>query len=62
MSEILFEFVKQGNAIRVTAIDSATMTEAVTIAPLNMSKEQMQQLALEKLNYVLCAKNNKDCG
>ena len=62
MSEILFEFVKQGNAIRVTAIDSTTMTEAVTIAPLNMSKEQMQQLALEKLNYVLCAKNNKDCG
>ena len=62
MADVLFEFIRQGNAVRVTAIDTATRTEVVTVAPLNMSQEQMQQLALEKLNYVLCAKNNKDCG
>lgn len=53
MSEILFEFVVQGNAVKVTAIDPLSKVEAVVVAPLGMTEKQMQQLALEKLNYIL---------
>ena len=62
MSEILFEYIRQGNAVKVTAVDPQSKTEAVVIVPLNMTEKQMQHFALEKLNYILTSKENKDCG
>lgn len=62
MSEILFEYIRQGNAVKVTAIDPQNKTEAVVVVPLGLTEKQMQQLALEKLNYILSAKKDKDCG
>ncbi len=53
MGEILFEYVVLGNSVKVTAIDSETKTEAVVVAPLGLSEQQMQKLALDKLNYLL---------
>jgi hypothetical protein len=47
--EILFEFVQMGKQVRVAALDPATGTEVVVIAPLTASQAQMQQLALAKL-------------
>lgn len=47
--DVLFEFVQMGQQVRVAAIDSASGTEVVVIAPLAASKTQMQQLALAKL-------------
>ena len=48
-AEILFEFTQVGQQMRVAAIDVATQTEVVVIAPLRATQRQMQQLAEAKL-------------
>lgn len=53
MSEILFEYVRQGQYVKVTAIEPETCTEASVVVPANLSREQMQFQALNRLNYVL---------
>lgn len=53
MAEILFEYVVVGNSVRVTAIDSETKTEAVVVTPIGLSEQQMQKMAVDKLNYLL---------
>jgi hypothetical protein len=47
--EVMFEFTQLGGQMRVAAIDVATSTEVVVIAPLTATRLQMQQLALAKL-------------
>ena len=53
MAEVLFEFVRQGNFVNVTAIESETRIEASVIVPVSLSQQQMQIQALQKLKYVL---------
>jgi hypothetical protein len=48
-SEVLFEFTKIGNQMRVAAFDVTTGVEVVMIAPLAASQHQMRTLALAKL-------------
>jgi hypothetical protein len=51
--EVLFEFTQLGQQMRVAAIDAATSTEVVIIAPLTASRLQMQNIALAKLRRKL---------
>ena len=51
--EVFFEFTQMGAQMRVAAIDAATATEVVVIAPLSATKLQMQTLALAKLKRKL---------
>ena len=51
--EVLFEYIRQGNLVKVTAIEPLTKVEAVVVVPANLSEEQMQAKALQKLLYVL---------
>lgn len=53
MSEILFEYVRNGAYVKVTAIEPETRTEASVVVPANLPREQMQIQALNKLRYVL---------
>ncbi|MBS4773974.1 MAG: hypothetical protein KHX55_06850 [Proteobacteria bacterium] len=53
MSEILFEYVRQGQYVKVTAIEPETCTEVSVVVPVSLSQEQMQIQALNRLNYVL---------
>lgn len=53
MSEVLFEYTRIGNNVKVTAIESATKVEVSVIVPASLSEEQMQIQALKKLKYVL---------
>ena len=53
MSEVLFEYISLGNAVKITAIDADSHIEAVVVAPLGLSETQMQKLALNKLNYII---------
>ena len=53
MAEILFEYVQLGNSMKVIAIDTNTSTEVCVVTPINISQQQMQQLALQKLQYVM---------
>lgn len=50
MGEVLYEFVQVGQQMRVSAIDSDTNIEVVVIAPLAATRQQMQAIALAKLN------------
>ncbi len=48
--EILFEFWQVGSQMRIAAIDAKTGIEVIAIAPLNISEQQMKQLAIKKLH------------
>jgi len=51
--EIYVEFVQQGAVVKVTAIDSATGTEASIVGPINGPREALAKAAANKLAYVL---------
>ncbi len=53
MSEVLFEYIRQGNFVKVTAIESDTRIEASIIVPASLSQRQMQLQALKKLKYIM---------
>jgi hypothetical protein len=56
-SEVIFEQVRIGSLVRVTAIDAATGTEVVTQGPASARPHELQRLALAKLAYVLKKKS-----
>jgi hypothetical protein len=58
--EIYLEFVVQGNAVRVTAIDKASGTEAVVMGPAGAARAALEAAALRKLRYVMQKK--RDAG
>ena len=47
--EVYFEFIAIGNAVKVTAIDSATAIEVSVMGPANAAQADLRQLALAKL-------------
>ena len=51
--EVIFEFTPIGNAVRVTAFDTATLTEITIQAPIGASEAVIQNNALKRLEYVL---------
>ena len=59
MSEVLFEYVKSGTMVKVTAIETDTGVEAVVIVPAGLSEQQMQVKAMQKLLYILKKKEDE---
>ena len=53
MTEVLFEYVRNGSYVKVTAIEPETKIEASVVVPANLPQEQMQIQALNKLRYIL---------
>lgn len=51
--EVIFEYRQVGNIMRVTAMDTATMTEIVLQCPVNAGEAAFQKNALMRLEYVL---------
>lgn len=51
--EIYVEFLRQGNAVRATAIDAASGVEAVVVGPLTAHQNDLQKLAVAKLMRLL---------
>ena len=47
--EVYFEFVKVGNAVKVTAIDSLTAVEVSVMGPANAAQSDLERVALRKL-------------
>ncbi len=58
--EYIIEFYQLGGSIKVTAFDPLTMTEAVIIGASGATKQQLAELAIRKLNYVISRKANKN--
>ena len=60
LKEVLFEFQRHGNIMRVVAIDPVTRVEVTMIADPRHSQESIKKLAARKLAYVLAKKQAKD--
>jgi hypothetical protein len=51
--EVIFEFRPTGNAMRVSAMDTATMTEIIIQCPAGAGEAVFKNNALKRLEYVL---------
>ena len=51
--EVLLEFHRIGNAVKVTAMDPETMVEVSIVGPPDAGEEQLTRTAIRKLEYVL---------
>lgn len=51
--QVLFEFTRIGNTVKVTALDSVSLVEVSVIGPATASQAQMKTAALRKLDYML---------
>ena len=51
--EVLFEMIRMGGSVKVSAIHGPTLTEVAVICPAATGEQQMKLLALQKLRYVL---------
>lgn len=53
LQRVLFEFVRMGKAVKVTAIDPQTGTEVSMVGDSHAGPEALKQLAKRKLEYVI---------
>jgi hypothetical protein len=51
--EVIIEFFPVGTYMKVTAMDTATMTEVVTQGPASAGKTVLEHNALKRLEYVM---------
>lgn len=51
--EIIFEFLRIGAALKVTAIDVVSGTEASMVGDPHAGQETLRRLAKQKLEYVM---------
>ncbi len=52
-SDVILEFVQVGSYVKVSAMHTPTMTEAVIVGPPSAGEFVLQQNALRKLKYLL---------
>ena len=55
--EYIVEFFARGRSIKVTAIDPQTMKEVSVVGARGATKQQLAELAIRKLRYVLQKEN-----
>lgn len=58
--EIIFEFVKLGSYVKVSAVDVNTGTEAVVTVPEQLSQKEMEEFAMKRLKMILKKNKNND--
>ncbi|HXZ00330.1 MAG TPA: hypothetical protein VEI03_10040 [Stellaceae bacterium] len=51
--EVIFEFIRIGGAVKVTAVDAATGIEASIVGDPAAGETTLKRLARRKLDYVL---------
>lgn len=51
--EVLFEFYQVGNAVKVSAVDCATMVEVSIVGAPTMTEAMLKRAALRKLDYII---------
>jgi hypothetical protein len=51
--EVIFEFMPVGNIMRVSAMDTASLTEIVIQCPVSAGEAAFRKNALLRLEYVL---------
>ena len=51
--DVILEFHRIGNAVKVTAVDTQSLVEVSIMGPANSSEVSLRAAALRKLDYVL---------
>jgi hypothetical protein len=51
--EVIFEFFPIGQYVRVTAMDTATLTEITIQGPSSASEDILKRNAMKRLEYVM---------
>ena len=51
--EVIVEFQRIGNAVKVTATDAETLVEVSIVGSIRSTEETLKRTALDKLDYVL---------
>jgi hypothetical protein len=59
LGEVLFQFIPQGNYVKVIAVDPHTNTEVVMVGDRRSGKQILERTAIQKLRYVI-GKNQKN--
>ena len=59
LGEVLFQFIPQGNYVKVIAVDPHTNTEVVMVGDRRSGKQTLERTAIQKLQYVI-NKNQKN--
>jgi hypothetical protein len=54
--EVIFEFLRIGAALKVTAVDVVSGIEAAMVGDPNAGQEILRRLAKQKLDYVMSRK------
>ena len=54
--EVIFEFLRIGAALKVTAVDVTSGIEASMVGDPNAGQETLRRLAKQKLDYVMSRK------
>ena len=52
-TEVLLEFQRLGNCVKVTAVDPTTLVEVTIMGPPGCGRETLTRNAVRKLDYVL---------
>lgn len=55
--EVIIEFQRFGNIVKVSAMDAQSLTEVVMQGPASTTQAILKENALKKLEYVLRKKN-----
>ncbi len=56
LPQVLFEMQRQGNYVRVIAVDPRSNTEITMVGDRNAGDEHLKRLAIRKLKYVIAKK------
>jgi hypothetical protein len=56
----IIEFHRIGNAVKVSAIDPATLTEVSLVGAPAVGEAELTRLVVRKLEYVLARRSAKD--
>ncbi|HEY3919809.1 MAG TPA: hypothetical protein VGL83_18610 [Stellaceae bacterium] len=51
--EVIFEFIRVGAALKVTAVDAETGIEASIVGDPNADEASLRRVAKQKLDYVM---------
>lgn len=58
-NEIIVEFIAMGSFMRVSAMDTASLTEVFIQGPINADRGDLTELAKQKLAFVLAKKGHR---
>ena len=51
--DVIIEFLRIGNSVKVTAVDAVSMVEVSIIGSPTASEEMLRRTAIKKLDYVM---------